>query len=349
MNKNNKNIIEAQKNLLNKPQVISENAQEKLEKAIQENDLFVFMTVLMRENIPALKLLALSIEDVHENTFEIILKKKMTQNGNNFHVKPAQKIQTVKISKESMRLLTMEIRKHSILAEKNKDTYNNPDNLIFTDPNGNFYKASYYVSKFKQLSNLVGFCVTPKLLYEFIYTQRDTNALEESKCKKIIVINKGKKYNYLTTSIKTKNGTRKIFAPSLEELQAKFAARKNPYAFRLKKNDMPFSEYCHNELNNLIHLKDSEKKKLKIILQNYLEDFCSKFTVNQIDDNFQAELARFLEERRCKLKAREQIVSLLRSVCNAALSKNFIRYNPFINVSLKADPVVKYHALSKLE
>ena len=323
--------------------------QAKLESGIRENDEAVLMSVLLRENISMSKLLALGIDDVNEAACELTLRRKMLYDGNKFELAPANEVHTLKISRASMDLLATEIRKHLILLSKKRYQYRNPERLIFTDFNGNTYKPSYYISKFKQLSKSVCFNVSPKLLSEFVYVERAVNALNESECKQVKVSNNGKEYHYVKVGVNTKSGRKNILARSIEELREKYRACKNPYAFRLKKNNTPFSVHCQDELAHMNHLSFDEKKKLTTILDKHLAKFCEKFTVNQVDDKFGAKLMKYLEDKRCKLSTREQITGFLRKVCDGAVKKNFIRYNPFVNVSLKDDPVVKYHALSENE
>ena len=324
-------------------------AQAKLEAGIRENDEVVLMSVLMHENISISKLLALGIDDVNEASCEITIRRKMLYNGNKFELAPVNEIQTISISHASMELLLTEIRKHLILLSKKRYQYSNPERLIFTDFTGAPYKPSYYISKFKQLSKSVGFRVSPKFLSEFVYVERAVNALNESECKQVTVSANGKKYHYVKISVPTKTGRKTISAPSIDELREKYQTYKNPYAFRLTKNHTLFSEHCQDELAHMNHLGLDEKKKLTAILDKHLLAFCSKFTVNQVDDKFQAKLMKYLDDKHCKLSTREQIRGFLRKVCDGAVKKNFIRYNPFINVTLKDDPAVKYHALSENE
>ena len=323
--------------------------QAKLEAGIRENDEAVFMSVLLRENISMSKLLALGIDDVNEAACKLTLRRKMSFNGNTFELTSANEVETLTISRASMDLLATEIRKHKILLSKKRYQYRNPERLIFTDFNGNTYKPSYYISKFKQLSRSVGFNVSPRLLSEIVYIERAANALNESECKQVTVSTNGKEYHYVKVGVNTKAGRKNILARSIEELREKYQARKNPYAFKLKKNNTLFSEHCKNELSHMNYLSLDDRKKLTAILDKHLAEFCSKFTVNQVDDKFQAKLMEYLEGKHCKLSTREQVTGFLRKVCDDAVKRNFIRYNPFVNVSLKDDPIVKYHALSENE
>ena len=326
-------------------------AQAKLETGIRENDASVLMTILMRENISMSKLLALSIDDVNQVECEVTFRQRMILNGNKFELVRLDKAQKVTISRTSMELLATELRKHSILSSKKRYSYSNPERLIFTDINGNIYKPSYYVCKFKQLSKITGFHVTPKLLSEFVYVERAANALNESECKQVTVKNNGKEYHYVKATVKTKSGKHAILARSIDQLREKYLTHKTPYSFSETKSNTKFSVLCHDELHNLKNLREDERNKLDLMLQKYLNEFCERenITVNQVDDNFRAKFMEHLKDKHCKFSTREQLTEFLRNVCNKAIKKNFIRYNPFMKLSLEADPIIKYHALNDKE
>ena len=124
---------------------------------------------------------------------------------------------------------------------------------------------------------------------------------------------------------------------------------KSPYLEKVKKNKLSFDEYCKQEIENIKNLSDDDRKKMNLIFEKHLKEFCSKFNVNDIDDEFKLKLIEYLRNKRCKLSTREYITGFLRQICDVAVQRNFIRYNPFINVYLEADPMVKYHSLSNEE
>ena len=330
-----------------KVNAIPEEAQAKLESAIQNNNACVLMSVLMRENLSMSKLLALRIDDVNEKSCEVTFRQKMTLKNNKFSTKSEREIQTIKLSQDSIALLVKEIRKHNLLSRKGN--YSNPENLIFTDSTGALYDPAYYVESFKELSQVVGFDVTPQNLAEFVYVQRD---FDETQCKEVSVLTNGKEYRYIKVDVGTKTGKKTIRAHSIEELREKYKVCKTPYSFSLTKNRTPFSEHCKIELAHMNNLSNDERKKLAAILDKHLVPFCSSysgFTVNRVNDDFRAKFMNYLTEKHCKLSTREHITNFLREVCDAAVRKNFMRYNPFANVTLKADPVIKYHSLNENE
>ena len=273
------------------------NIQTQLEAVIHENDAHVLMSILMREKIQVLELLALKADEVNENSCEINISNVLETNGDKFEIKTLSKHRTVKLSHESIRLLLTEIRKQAIMLHSHSKDYDNAEKFIFTDSTGSFYKPSYYMQKFQELSNKLGFRVTPKFLTAFDYVE-------------------------------------------VEKVP------KSPYIARVSKNKANFADYCKLELNNLKYLSCNQREKFSIITDKYLKQFCSNFTVNQIDDEFKIKLIEHLKNRRCKLTTREDIVNFLRIICDRAVRWNFIRYNPFINVYLEADPITKYHSLS---
>ncbi len=319
-------------------------SQLKLENAIHKNDASVLMSVLLHEKILIMKLLALRKIDVNENDCSLTLKRKAFISGNSFYFKDEPEVQTVKISNESLRIILCEISKHNALAKKFPDSYNNPDALIFANEIGQPYKPSYYISKFNELSINAGINVTPKFLTDFDYTPQSF-----SKYTVKTVASNGRKYSYLKTSVKTNFGKREILATSVDALNEKIQKSSNRYSFRVTKNLTPFFDFCINELESSKHFTDLEKENFRELLNKYIKSFSSDFTINQIDDDFRLALVNYLNARKCPFNIREKIVGFLRDVCYSAMEKNFIRYNPFINVQLQADKPIKYHSLNEDE
>ncbi|MBQ7197265.1 MAG: tyrosine-type recombinase/integrase [Synergistaceae bacterium] len=332
---------------LDKPEIIPESSLDKLEKAIHENDSCALMSVMLRENIPMLKLLALSKDDVKEDSCTIRIKNKMSLLKNNFSIKLERNIQEIKISKESMAIIKNEILKHIALEKKSqtgKIFYDNPCGLIFAGTDGTIPKPSYYVCKFSQLSQRVGFQITPKTLVEFNYVKK----IPVSYSRKVVK-SKGRTYNYLRTYAKTNVGRREICARSVEELNMKYKMRNNRYAYKLTKNETLFADHCRKELAEKNYLSEKEKEKIAYLIQKYLDPFSANFTVNQIDDDFQGNFIKYLDSQKCSFRTREQITRFLSKICTDAMNKNYIRYNPFADVYLTPDKPVKYKALSEDE
>ncbi|MBR0094367.1 MAG: tyrosine-type recombinase/integrase [Synergistaceae bacterium] len=325
---------------------ISETSLPALETAIRENDSCALMSVMLRENISMSNLLALSKHDVNEQAGTITIRNKTVITQNIFKIKQERNASEIAISEASMSILMNEIRKHDALTKKFPASYCNPDGLIFADETGALPKPSYYVSKFGQLSRRAGFIVTPKLLAEFQYSRHGSTLPKYSRK---VVASGGKRYTYLKTFVQTDFGRREICARSIDELAQKYQARNDRYAYRLTKNNAMVADYCREELDRMENLPANDKEKISVLLQRYLDPFCGDFTVNQLDDDFQNRFIKYLDAQKCLYRMKKRITNFLKEVCAVAMSKNYIRYNPFADVYLKPDKPLKYHALSEDE
>ena len=92
-----------------------------------------------------------------------------------------------------------------------------------------------------------------------------------------------------------------------------------------------------------------ENEKAERLIKKYLEPVSAGQTINDLDDAFRNALIGEMEKRRATAQSREILTGLLRDAAAEAVKRNYIRYNPFLEIPPLYREGKKYPALSERE
>ena len=158
---------------MKKVDAVPDENQDKMLHEIRENDEAVLMEIMMREDLTLKELIALRASDVDLRSGCVTVSRVARISGNQYHMKEMKNSRQVVLSetgKELMRQAVM-ARKKNYLPSCGKEW---KDCEIFADRNGQTRRASYYIFKFRKLSEECGVEITPRTLSNMKIMQTGT-------------------------------------------------------------------------------------------------------------------------------------------------------------------------------
>lgn len=110
------------------------------------------------------------------------------------------------------------------------------------------------------------------------------------------------------------------------------------------------ADWCREVFRrNRARLPEREKEKTERLIKKYLEPVSTGRTINDLDDDFRNALLAEMERRHATERSRNILTGLLRDAAAEAVKRNYIRYNPFLEIPPLHREGKKYPALSERE